>query len=188
MRKRISRLLAKCKAVPFSEPIKGGHFFDLKTQSFKLPGGDVITREFVEKRPAAVVVPITTKKKVVCVIQPVSLSKEGSLIEIPAGYAEKGEKSVDTAIRELVEETGYCPKKIKYLGMHYQDPGSIKAPVYVFVALGCERKLEQKLDRDEYIIPIEISRREIKRLMKHGDIKDANTFIAITKAWFERYI
>ena len=88
----------------------------------------------------------------------------------------------------MVEETGYVPRKIKYLGKHYQDPGSIKEPVHVFVALGCTRNQEQNLDKDEFIIPIEISRREIKKLMRRGEIKDANTFIALSKVWLERYI
>lgn len=53
-------------------------------QQFKLPSGEVITREFLKKKPAAVVVPITTDGNVVCVIHPISFSAEGSLIEVPA--------------------------------------------------------------------------------------------------------
>lgn len=152
------------------------------TQQFKLPSGEIITREFLKKKPAAAVVPITTDGSVVCVIQPISLVDEGSLIEIPAGYAENNELSAQTAMRELVEETGYIPVEVKYLGKHYQDPGSIKEPVNVFVALNCERKHEQKLDKDEFISTLEIPKDEIKRLMDEGEIKDANTFIALAKA------
>ena len=129
MRKIIEELLTKCKAVPFSEPTEGGHFYSVMTQKFKLPSGEILIREFLKKNPAAAVVPVTTDGNIVCVIQPISLSTEGSLIEIPAGYAENNEDSAKNAMRELVEETGYEPRAIKYLGQHYQDPGSIKEPV-----------------------------------------------------------
>lgn len=188
MRKIIDELLAKCKAVPFSESTEGGNFYKVMTQKFKLPSGEIITREFLRKSPASVVVPITTDGNVVCIIQPISLSAEGSLIEVPAGYAENNENSAQTAMRELVEETGYTPVEVKYLGKHYQDPGSIKEPVNVFVALGCERRHEQKLDMDEFIVTIEIPKDEIKQLMDEGEIKDANTFIALAKTRLANYI
>ena len=188
MQKIIEEMLTQCKAVPFSEPTEGGHFYKVMTQNFQLPSGDVITREFLKKKPAAVVVPVTTDGNIVCVIQPISLSAEGSLIEVPAGYAENNENSAQTAMRELVEETGYVPKDIRYLGKHYQDPGSIKEPVNVFIALECVRKHEQKLDKDEFILTVEIPTDEIKKLMDDNEIKDANTFIALAKARLAKYI
>ena len=188
MRNIINELLTQCKAVSFSEPTAGGHFYQVMSQQFKLPSGEVITREFLKKKPAAVVVPITSDGNIVCVIQPIALSAEGSLIEVPAGYAEDNENSAQTAMRELVEETGYVPVEIKYLGKHYQDPGSIKEPVNVFAALNCERKQEQTLDRDEFITTLEIPKDEINRLMDEGEIKDANTFIALAKARLANYI
>lgn len=152
------------------------------TQQFKLPTGEVITREFLKKKPAAVVVPVTKSGNIVCIIQPIALVPEGSLIEVPAGYAENNEDSAHTAMRELVEETGYIPSTIKYLGKHYQDPGSIKEPVNVFIALDCEKKHTQKLDKDEFISTLEITTDYIKELMDNNEIKDANTFIALAKA------
>ena len=80
MLKIINELLAKCKAVPFTEAIAGGQFYRVMSQKFKLPNGTIITREFLDKKPAAAVVPITTDGKVVCVIQPASLTEEGSKI------------------------------------------------------------------------------------------------------------
>ena len=188
MLETIEGILAECKAKPFSEPVEGGTFYKVMSQKFRLPNGQVITREFLKKKPAAVVVPITTDGNVVCIIQPISLSEEGSLIEVPAGYAENDEHIAQTAMRELIEETGYVPSEIKYLGKHYQDPGSIKEPVNVFVALHCVKKHEQKLDRDEFITTLEIHKDEIKSLMENNEIKDANTFIALAKARLANYI
>ncbi|MCI9177000.1 MAG: NUDIX hydrolase [Clostridia bacterium] len=193
-RKMINNLLAQCKAVPFSTPVfyekpfEEKAFYKVMHQQFKLPSGEIITREFLKKKPAAVVIPVTVDGNVVCVIQPISLSAEGSLIEVPAGYAEDNENSAQAAMRELVEETGYVSTQIHYLGKHYQDPGSIKEPVNVFIALNCKKKHVQKLDKDEFIITLEIPKDELKQLMDEGEIKDANTFIALAKARFANYI
>ena len=188
MRKSIYELLVHYSATPLSQPVEGGHFYQVFSQQFQLTNGKIITREFLKKKPAAVVVPVTIDGDVVCVIQPIALSSEGSLIEVPAGYAENDESAAQTAMRELVEETGYIPKEVKYLGKHYQDPGSIKAPVNVFIALECERKYEQNLDKDEFIATVEIPKAAIIALMDEGEIKDANTFIALAKARFANYI
>lgn len=188
MRKMIEQLLAKCKAVPFSKPKEGGHFYKVMSQMFKLPNGEIITREFIAKKPAAAVVPITIEGNIVCVIQPASLTDEGSLIEIPAGYAEDNEISASAAVRELVEETGYVPTGLKYLGKHYQDPGGIKGIVNVFVAFGCVKKHGQKLDRDEFVETIEVSKDEIKELMADNMILDGNSFIALSKARLLNFI
>lgn len=188
MRSTINELLAKYKAVPYSEPTEGGNFYKVMSQQFKLTNGVIITREFLEKRSASVVVAITTDGNVLCIIQPISLSAEGSLIELPAGYAEADEESNQVAIRELVEETGYIPESVEYLGKHYQDPGSIKEPVHVFIAFNCKKKCKQKLDEDEFITALEIPADVIKELMDEGEIKDANTFIALAKARLANYI
>ena len=188
MRNFINELLKSCKATPCTEPVEGGKFYKIMSQSFKLPNGKIITREFIKKRPAATVVPVTDKGNIVCVIQPVSLSKEGSLIEVPSGYGESRETIDETAVRELVEETGYIPKEVICLGSHYQDPGSIKETVTAFIALGCERLQEQKLDKDEYIKTVEIPVTEIKKMMEENEIKDANTYIALAKAILANFI
>ena len=181
----INTLLIRCKAIPHSEPKEGGSFYKLMNQEFKLPNGEVLQREFLKKKEAAAVLPITTNGDIVCIIQPISLVKEGTLIEIPAGYAESSDRdSTETAMRELVEETGYIPEEIISLGKHYQDPGSIKEPVSLFLAIGCKKKSNQDLDKDEFIFTVEIPKKEIKKIMDNGVIKDANTFIALSKARF----
>ena len=43
------------------------------------------------------------------VVQPIGLSKEGSLVEFPEGYWKLNENGLQAGIRELSEETGYVP-------------------------------------------------------------------------------
>lgn len=181
-REELDMLLNYCKAVPYSDVKDGGNFYKVKSQSFSFPDGSIQTREYLDKRKASVVVPITEDGNVVFVVQPIALSEEGSLIEFPAGYFEFNEDGMQAGIRELSEETGYVPEEIIYLGSHYQDPGSIRQKVEIYLALGCKRLNEQHLDKGEFIKFVEIPYDMALELLEEGYLKDANSYIALSKS------
>ena len=182
----LDELLNKCKAVPASDVMDGGKFYKVKAQLFTFPDGTRQPREYLDKKRASVVVPITEEGNVVLIIQPIALSEEGSLIEFPAGYFELNENGREAGIRELSEETGYVPQDIVYLGNHYQDPGSIRQKVDTFLAVGCKKLEDQHLDKGEYIKYIEVPYEFVNDLIDNGYLLDANSFIAFSKA--DRYL
>lgn len=184
--KDLKSLLEYCKAIPHSEPYEGGKFYKIKSQNFKFPDNQVQTREYIDKKPSSIIVPITKGGNVVFVVQPIALSEEGSLLEFPAGYWELGENGIEAGIRELSEETGYVPEKIIPLGSHYQDPGSIKQKVNCYLGLGCEKLNKQQLDKGEFIKYIEVPYNFAIELMDEGYLKDANSYISLTKS--DRFI
>lgn len=178
----LQRWLDYCRAVPCSEVVDGGSFYQVKSQDFAFPDNSVQNREYIDKSKSSVVVPITNEGTVVFVIQPAALSEEGSLIEFPAGYWEFNENGLQAGIRELSEETGYVPNEIIYTGSHYQDPGSIRQKVETYLALGCERLQEQHLDKGEFIKFVEIPYEFALQLMEVGYLSDANSYIALSKS------
>lgn len=182
----LDALLKKCKAIPASEVMDGGKFYKLKSQLFTFPDGKIQGREYLDKRRASVVVPVTNEGNVVLIVQPIALSEEGSLVEFPAGYFEFNETGSEAGIRELGEETGYVPESIVYLGSHYQDPGSIRQKVDTFLALGCKKLTDQHLDKGEFIKYIEVPYEFVSDLMDNGYLLDANSFISFNKA--SRYL
>lgn len=181
-KEELDTLLNYCKATPYSDVKDGGSFYKIKSQSFSFPDGSIQTREYLDKRKASVVVPITEDGNVVFVIQPIALSEEGSLVEFPAGYWELSENGLQAGKRELSEETGYVPEKIIYLGSHYQDPGSIRQKDEIYLALGCKKLNEQHLDKGEFIKFVEVPYDLALELMDEGYLKDANSYIALTKS------
>lgn len=185
-RQELDALLECCKAKPHGEIKNGGDFYTIKSQQFLFPNRTLQTREYIDKKKATIIVPITDCGNVVLVVQTVALSKEGALLEFPAGYWELGEKSEEAGIRELAEETGYVPNKLIFLGNHYQDPGSIRQEVEVFLALGCQKKYEQKLDKGEFMKGIEVPYSLVFEFIDDGYLKDANSYIGFQKAC--RYI
>ena len=185
-KEEIDILLNYCKAIPCSLPKEGGNFYKIKNQSFIYPDGKVQTREYIDKKRASVIVPITDDGRVVFVIQPIGLSEEGSLVEFSAGYFGFGEDGKKAGIRELAEETGYMADEIIYLGNHYQDPGSIKAKVDVYLALNCKKVSEQQLDKGEFIKYIEVPYDLALDLLDNNLLMDSNSYIALSKT--DRYL
>lgn len=175
-------LLSKLRASKYSGVREGGEFYKVKAQDFLFPDGTIQSREYLDKKKASIVVPLTNEGNFVFIIQPIALSEEGALIEFPAGYWELEENGKIAAMRELAEETGYAPTNIINLGSHYQDPGSIRQKVDSFLAIGCIKIQDQKLDKGEYIKTIEVPYELAINLMEEGYLKDANSYIALSKA------
>lgn len=184
---QLDKYLAACKATPASEIMNGGSFYQLKCRDFYYPNGTIQRREYVDKRPATIIVPEDQDGKLIMVIQPTALTAEGSLIEFPAGYAEADDQDNQaTGIRELLEETGLttAPEHITNLGYHYQDPGLIRQPVHAYLAECCVQHHKPKPDKGEYIKLYKTSRVMFLRMLHGGYLKDANTYLAGIQALF----
>lgn len=184
--RQLDQLLDSCRAIPTGEPISARGFYSLKGQKFLYPDGKTQYREYIEKRAATVVVPEDPDGKLIMVIQPVGLAKEGSLIEFPAGYAEAGEDGMATGVREMLEETGLAtaPENITDLGCHYQDPGLVPQPVHAYLAEDCEQIRAPQLDEGEYIQLYKVRKALLFEMLRAGYIKDSNTYFAAIQALF----
>ncbi len=162
------------------------HFINVKSYQCKLKDGRIVIRDKILKGnrdgSAAIIVPITESGKVILVIQPRILTKNKISVELPAGYIDDAETPEEAAIRELKEETGYTPKEVIKLAEYYQDQGCSSAYNYCYLAVGCEKKFEQSLDRDEYIEYVEAYFDEVLGLLDEGIINDANSIIALERA------
>ncbi len=83
-----------------------GKVVNLRVDTIELPNGNSATREVVEHPGAVAIVPILPDGRIIMVRQyrhPILRT----LLEIPAGKLDKGEKPEDCAYRELEEETGF---------------------------------------------------------------------------------
>lgn len=108
----------------------------------------------------SVVLPVTEDGEVVAVKQ----YKQGCdqiLLELPAGTADfKGETAEEVMRRELLEETGYEPAEVIALGPpQFIATRNSPTQFHVFLAIGCKKVKEAKIDLNEEIevvlIPLE---------------------------------
>lgn len=82
-------------------------------------------------------------------------------VEFPGGVIDKGENPEEAALRELEEETGYKAGKLIKLGRVNPNPALFSNHVHFYLAQELEATGQQKLDDDEFINCIELSKNEV---------------------------
>ena len=103
------------------------------------------------------------------------------LIEIPAGVLEDGENPLETAKRELQEETGYRSEKWTYLGKTVESSAKLTNYMYIYLAEDCEKVSSQKLDYGEDIEVIEVGLNEAIEMIMKNEIICSSSIGAILK-------
>ena len=97
------------------------------------------------------------------------------VIECPAGEVERNETDpMDAAKRELLEETGYTSERWTYLGPTIDNPSKLTNRMHLFLAEGCVKVAEQKLDENEHLSVMEVPFRTAVDMVMDGRI-NANT-------------
>lgn len=182
----IKGYVEQLKIIAQTEPeiIPKGRFLKVAKAFYTLANGKTIVREEIIKphNAAVVMLPITMTGNVVLVIQPRPMTKEGVTIELPAGYVDQGESHLEAAYRELKEETGYSPTLLHDLGNYYQDQGCSRGLNTLYLATGCKKISDQKLDKDEFIIYFECLLEEMHELINMGHLRSINSMLTIKLA------
>ena len=137
------------------------------------PGGFQIKRAIVHHRGSAVMMPVDDRRRVLLVRQ-YRLPAQRFLWELPAGSVDPGEKPLQTAKRELKEETGYHAKNWKKLILFFPSPGFLTEKMTIFLATGLTAGVATPMD-DERITTRWFPRATVGEMIARGQIVDAKT-------------
>jgi len=155
-----------------------GPRFNVARKIYKREDGKQVLRDIVNPGEAAVILPITENNEVVFEKQ-YRESVEKVCLELPAGIVEAGENPIDTARRELEEETGLCAKIIEHMVTIYPSTGYTSERVHIFLAKDFEEG-RVHLDATEEILDIvKIPIDECVENAKNGKLENASQIIAI---------
>jgi ADP-ribose pyrophosphatase len=132
-------------------------------------------REIVEHPGAVAIVAVDVEDKVVLVRQLREPARK-KLLEIPAGTVDAGEEPLETAKRELAEETGLRGGRWQHAASFWTTPGFCRELMHVFVAEGVEEG-ERRPEDDEEIELMRVPVAEIADRL--GDLEDAKTLAGL---------
>ena len=159
-----------------SEQIYNGRVIKVSKDEVLCPNGNKSLREIVHHRGGVGVLFKLGDKFVFEKQYRYAFNEE--MIEIPAGKLEEGEIPLPAAERELLEETGYRPLEMIFLGDMYPTVGYSNEVIHLYY---CEKakKEERHLDNDEMIDLFLLSMEEIEEMIASNQIKDSKTIAAV---------
>lgn len=137
--------------------------------------GFEIRRSVVHHGGSAVMMAVDAKKRVLLVRQ-YRLPAGKDLWELPAGRLDPGEKPLQAAKRELIEETGYRARRWSKLASFFVSPGYVGERMTIFLATDLTAGVATPMD-DERIETRWFTRKELAAMIRNGKIEDAKTMV-----------
>jgi ADP-ribose pyrophosphatase len=160
-----------------SETLATGRHFVYKRDHVREPGGIEATRDIIEHPGSVVVLPVLDDGRILMIRQFRYAAKQ-SLWELVAGHREPNETFLESAPRELQEETGYTAKKFTKLVEFYPSPGLLSEKMVVYLAEGLT-KGKSKQEDDEKIANRAVALPELEEWIRSGKIIDAKSIAGI---------
>jgi len=142
-----------------------------------------IQRSVVRHAGSAVMMAVDRKQRILLVRQ-YRLPADQYLWELPAGRLDPGEKPLQTARRELKEETGYRARKWTKLASYFVSPGYVQERMTIFLAEDLTAGEATPMD-DERIEARWFTKKELADMIEAGKIDDGKTLIGLLR-WRSR--
>lgn len=166
-----------------SETVFKGALLNVRKDRVALPNGKESIREYIV-HPGAVVILAFLPNGNLLFERQFRYPLRRVFLELPAGKIDPGEAIIDTARRELLEETGYAASEWEYLGMMHPCIGYSDERIEIFAARGLHLVGEKQLDHNEFLDVIELTPEQAKAAVWSGEITDAKTITALF--WLDR--
>lgn len=160
-----------------SKTVFRGHIIRVDVDRVREPGVVEATREIIRHPGSVVLLPVFPAGKVMLVRQ-FRYAAGKALWELPAGRMEPGETILQAARREMEEETGFRPARLKRLLSFYASPGFLDEKMHLVRATGL-RSVGTSPDEDERITSRLFSARDLRKLLSAGKILDGKTLVGL---------
>jgi len=167
-----------------SRAVYRGRLLKVNEDEVSLPDGSSALREYVVHPGAAIILPLFDDGSVLLERQ-FRYPLGQHFYELPAGKLEADEAPIETAKRELLEETGYAAAQWRELGCLHPCIGYSDERIDFFLA----RKLEFRgahLDQGEFLETLRVPLADSVDWIRRGRITDTKTILGLF--WAEKLI
>jgi ADP-ribose pyrophosphatase len=159
------------------EEVYAGKLLRVQRHVVRLPDGKEAVREYIRHPGAVAIVALFDDGRVLLERQfRYPLRRE--FIEIPAGKLDHGESHLETAKRELLEETGYVAAEWKRLGLIHNAIGYSDEGIELWLASGLEHR-GQRLEPGEFLEVLALPLAEARAMVRDGRITDVKTIAGL---------
>jgi len=157
-------------------------WLDVFRQQVRLPDGRVIDDYYRVRLPEyVIVVPLTSDDRVV-LLRGYRHGVGHTTVGLVGGLMEQGEVPLETARRELLEETGHSGGRWTALGSHAPHSNYGCGRAHLFLAQGIERTAEPCSGDLEQTEVLEVTRQRCLELLHHGEISSLSSVAALALA------
>lgn len=159
-----------------SRKVADSTFFTLEEDDVELPDGKIKTYTMLDIPDFAGVLPVIDDKLVM--IRNYRYPIDEMVLELPAGLIDEDETPLETAERELEEETGYILKNAEKLCEYHPIASLNTQTAHLFVGdaeKGGEISRDKGEDMEVKIIPI----KEIYEKLEERELSHPHTMIAL---------
>ncbi|MBI2958198.1 MAG: NUDIX hydrolase [Chloroflexi bacterium] len=163
-----------------SEFLFNGRAFNVRVDTVTKSSGSMTVREIVE-HPDSVAIVVVDERQNVLLERQFRHATGKELLEVPAGGIEPGESADECVRRELREEIGYLPRRIKRIGGFYSAPGFCTEYLHLYLATDLEYSPLQASDTAEISlerVPLD----DVAGLISSGQIEDAKSIAGLLTA------
>ncbi len=151
--------------------------FALVEHRLERPGRSAAT-VYALAHPGSVVILPWIDSQRICLIRNYRLTVDSWVVELPAGTREPDESPIETAARELIEETGYRAGTLESLYEVLATPGTSDERMHAFVATDLQPGPPAR-EANEQIENLVVPFNEALDMVDRGEIVDAKTRLAL---------
>lgn len=168
-----------------SEQIWQGRLLDVRRDRVRLPDGSEGVREYVRHPGAVVMIPVLDDGRLIFERQyryPVGRV----MLELPAGKIDIDEDTLETAKRELHEETGYKAASWRHLATMHPTIGYADERIEIYLAQQLTALESNALDEGEFLEVVYLTLEEALAEVRAGRLTDGKTLSALL--WAEKVL
>lgn len=154
-----------------------GFVVDLYEDDVILSDGSPTKRVVIE-HPGGVTIAMEDEEGKFFMVRQWRYGQGKEMLEFPAGTKEKGEEPIETAKREVAEETGYEAKHIEYIGTEIPTAAYNTEHVELYYATK-GKYVGQHLDDSEFLELESYTLDEIEEMIFNHEIEDAKTVMLV---------
>ena len=165
------------------EEVYSGRLLKVHRDRVRLPDGSESLREYIRHPGAVAIVALFDDGRVLLERQH-RYALRRDFIEIPAGKLDAGEAHLDTAKRELLEETGYVAEEWTRLCVLHTAIGYTDEAIELYLARKLTLK-DRRLDPGEFLETFLVPFDQALAMVRDGRITDAKTMVAVL--WVDKW-